>query len=94
VWFVTFFWFREGELATDFPAAKVYAVGFAWVRPAANRQFAVLAAIIASWVAVCHQLRGFFRSRLPRAIQFDAETNRLVPAGRKKIDARSVAKRA
>jgi hypothetical protein len=54
----------------------------------------VLAAIIANWVAVRHQMWVFFRLRLPRAIQFDAETDRLVPVEREKIEARSAAKRA
>jgi hypothetical protein len=57
---VTFFWFRKGELATNFPAANVYAAGIARVRPTTSSKFAVLGAIIATWATARHQLPAIF----------------------------------
>jgi hypothetical protein len=76
---VTFFCFRKGEWATDFPAANVYAAKIAWVRAMANSLFALLAAIIAAWVTGRYQLTGNFRWQQRGAIQFDAQSGRLVP---------------
>jgi hypothetical protein len=57
---VTYFHFRKGELATDLPAANVYAASVAWVRPIATSLFAVLADIIAIWASARHQLPAIF----------------------------------